>query len=80
MTSSEDFLIKIWDFNSQKCIKNLDNHLDIVYQSIYSKNERMIASCSEDKSVNIYYVFDGYKIQKLKGHVRGKFLYNKFLK
>ena len=60
-SGSFDNKIKIWDFNTNKCILTLSGHSSNVIQIIKLKNN-FLASCSLDKTVKIWNISKFIKI------------------
>lgn len=66
VTASEDNTIRIWDVESGRCTKTLNEHTSWVHSVLYSPNGKRIVSKSEDRSVRIWDVESGQCISVLK--------------
>ncbi|MEQ1843703.1 MAG: hypothetical protein ABL994_25145, partial [Verrucomicrobiales bacterium] len=49
-TSSRDDSIKFWDVPTGRLLRTLTEHAGDVYGAVYSPDERLIATCSQDRT------------------------------
>eukprot|EP00435_Cladocopium_sp_Y103_P000710 s196_g1.t1 len=68
VSGSEDYLVKIWNASTGKCLKTLEGHTDDVWSVAYSPDGKQIASCSDDLSVRIWDAENGKCLKTLLGH------------
>ena len=70
VSSSRDKTIKIWDFETNKCIRRLEGHTEEV-KCLGVLSNGQIISGSFDKSIKIWDPIDGTCIKTLLGHKNG---------
>jgi len=51
---SEDGSIYIWDLASEKILEKLKLHNGVVYNTIWSSKQQLVASCSEDSTFAVW--------------------------
>jgi WD40 repeat protein len=68
VSASMDKTIKIWDFNTGKCLKTLEGHTSAVESIAISCCDEYIVSGSWDKTIKIWDVKTGKCLKTLKGH------------
>jgi len=66
-SASFDATIKLWDPESQQCVRTLAKHTDPVYSVSFSPDGQYLASGSLDKSVNVWSVRDGVLLRRYRG-------------
>jgi transducin (beta)-like 1 len=66
-SASFDTTIKLWDPESQQCVRTLAKHSDPVYSVSFSPDGQYLASGSLDKCVNIWSVRDGTLLRRYRG-------------
>lgn len=54
ITSCSSYAIKLWDLNTNKCLKVLDGHFSLVTSVAFSKRDNLLYSSSRDKVVMIW--------------------------
>jgi len=67
-TGSYDHTIKVWDIDSQKCIKTLNPHTLGVWCVDASSKDKLIASTSPDNSIIITDTTTDHAVMNFKGH------------
>eukprot|EP00039_Didymoeca_costata_P012849 m.187094 g.187094 ORF g.187094 m.187094 type:complete len:527 (+) comp15600_c0_seq3:55-1635(+) len=53
-SGSEDGKLYMWDTTSGEIVKTLHGHDDVVYQGIWHPQRRLLASCSDDRTVRLW--------------------------
>lgn len=66
-SASFDATIKLWDPETQQCVRTLSKHTDPVYSVSFSPDGQYLASGSLDKCVNIWSVRDGTLLRRYRG-------------
>ncbi len=67
-TGSEDKLVKLWDVETEKCLKTIDGHTEQVRSVAFSPDGKILASGSNDKMVKLWDVDTGKCLRSLSGH------------
>ncbi len=60
--------LKLWDFNTGKCLKILRGHTNKVRQLSFNSSGTILASCGNDKIIKLWDVNTGKCIKTLQGH------------
>ncbi|ETO06124.1 hypothetical protein RFI_31272, partial [Reticulomyxa filosa] len=68
VTASRSKIIRIWDVNSGKMVKQLKGHSSHTNQVLFSPDGTMILSCLFDNTICLWNVESGIEIKKLEGH------------
>ena len=68
ISGSKDNTIKIWDANTEECLKTLAGHSDYVASVAYSPDGTKIISGSEDNTIKIWDANTGECLKTLEGH------------
>ncbi|MHA1310801.1 MAG: hypothetical protein ACTSQO_07695 [Candidatus Helarchaeota archaeon] len=63
-----DNIIKIFDIQTCRCTKILENHSDSIYSIAFSPDNKYFASSSFDKTIKIWELETGKCIKNFKGH------------
>ena len=66
-SSSKDTMTRIWDANSQTCLKILSGHTASVTKVLWG-GEGMIYTASQDRMVKVWNAKEGFQVTELKGH------------
>ena len=69
LSSSYDNTLKVWDFQTGKCIMTLRGHSDGVTSCALSHNNKYIVSSSDDKTLKVWDFVSGKCIMTLSGHL-----------
>jgi WD40 repeat protein len=64
----KDQTVRIWDWQSRKCIQTLRSHTEQVRTVAFSPNGGLVASGSDDKTIKIWSISTGQCIKTLYGH------------
>ncbi|ETO04569.1 WD-40 repeat-containing protein, partial [Reticulomyxa filosa] len=68
VTASRSKIIRIWDVNSGKIVKQLKGHSNHTDQVLFSPDGTMILSCLFDNTICLWNVESGIEIKKLEVH------------
>ena len=66
-SGSRDKIIKIWNIETGKVIRNLEEHTDTVWSICLSSNGKTLVSGSYDKYIIVWNVETGKVIRKIQG-------------
>ncbi len=69
LTSGSNKTVKLWNPNTQKCLKTYSGHGYEVMEARGSCDNSLIVSCSMDKTVVVWDVSTGVPQRKLRHHV-----------
>jgi len=64
-TASDDKIVRLWDINNGKLIKELEGHTDRVWPVSFSSDGQKLASAGEDKTIKIWDVVKGQCVSTL---------------
>ncbi len=67
-SGSKDKTVKIWDFSTEKLLKEFKGHSDSVSSVSFSNDGKFIASGSDDHTVKIWDFSTGKLLKEFKGH------------
>ncbi|KAM0453791.1 hypothetical protein ACHAPV_008728 [Trichoderma viride] len=67
--TSVDCYIKIWDIETEVCVKMLMGHNENINSIVFSPNSQQLASASDDRTVKIWDTTTGQCVQTLGTHV-----------
>lgn len=68
VSTSRDKTLRIWNLETNSCLKVLEGHTDGVNQASYSPSGKLIASASNDNTIRIWDVASGGCVHVLEGH------------
>ncbi len=68
VSGSRDRIIKIWDWKSGECLRELEGHTGDVNAVAITPDSKRIVSGSDDKSVRVWDAKTGGELAKLEGH------------
>ena len=68
VSGSRDATLRLWDFESGRCIKTLEGHTDEVESVSITPDGKLAVSASSDKSFRLWDLESGRCIKTLEGH------------
>ena len=68
VSGSEDKTIKIWEIETGRCIRTLEEHTSSVTSVVYSPNGKYVASGSGDGTIKLWEVSSGSCVKTLEEH------------
>jgi len=70
VTGNFNGTVNLWDMGSERLLRTLDGHTDLVYMGVFSPDERILASCSRDTKIKLWDTRTGRELRTLTGHTR----------
>jgi Prp8 binding protein len=69
-SAGHDKNIMIWETFEQNCrnLTSLQGHTNAILELKWSMDDSKIFSCSADKTINVWDIYEAKRIKKLKGH------------
>ena len=68
LSGSDDKTVRLWDIDSERCLRVLEGHSDSVWSVAWSGDARQALSGSSDKTVRLWEVNSGRCLRVLEGH------------
>lgn len=61
----KDYTMEVWDIVKLRCVRKFTSHSNKINDCFFSKDNKFVFSCSQDKTLKIFEVLSGKQINSI---------------